>query len=229
LASRRSAEDYIHDGRVTVNGKRVTKLGKMVDESHDVVRVDGKQVRLSRKKVYVLLNKPKGYITTVSDELGRKNVFDIVHVRERIYPVGRLDRNSEGLLLLTNDGEMTNRLLHPSRRIHKTYRAKLNRPFDEQDFEPLVTGLQLEDGKTAPCRARYYTQDPTMIELEIHEGKKHIVRRMFSALGYNVKALKRTQFGPLDLKGLARGQWRLLSPTEVFRLRKAAGLVNAEN
>jgi len=224
VASRRGAEAIIQAGRVTVNGELVTDLAVTVDEHSDIVRLDGRRLSLQRKKVYVLLNKPKGFITTVKDERGRKSILDIVKVRERIYPVGRLDRNSEGLLLLTNDGEMTHRLLHPGYKVSKTYRARLDRPFEEKHFETLVTGVPLDDGVTAPCRARFGPGDGDRIEIQIREGRKRQVRRMFEALGYDVKTLKRVQFGPLKLGELRRGEWRLLSRYEVAQLRKAVGL-----
>ncbi|MBN1479399.1 rRNA pseudouridine synthase [candidate division KSB1 bacterium] len=220
LASRRGVEEIITAGRVTVNGKRITRLGVSINESKDIVRVDGRHVHLQEKQIYILFNKPKGVVTTARDELGRKNVLDIVKVKERIFPVGRLDRNSEGLLLLTNDGELANRLLHPSSKVYKTYRVRLDHPLREKDMDQLVSGMNLDDGVTARCRARFYTDDPQKIELQIHEGRNHIVRRMFAALGYNVKALKRTQFGPLSLKNLGRGQWRWLTPPEIFQLRQ---------
>lgn len=225
LASRRGVEKLILEGRVTVNGKRVSELGFSVDEGNDKVRVDGKQVHPQLKKVYVIFNKPKGLITTAKDEHGRKSVMDVINVKERIFPVGRLDRNSEGLLLLTNDGDLAHRLLHPSYNVTKTYRAKLDQPFKEEDFGILEAGVELDDGMSAPCRAFYYRDDPHYIELNIHEGRKHIVRRMFAALGYEVKALKRTKFGPLTLKNLNRGQWRMLSPSELYTLRKSVGLL----
>ena len=228
VASRRASEKLITAGRVTVNGQRVKELSLIVDEKNDVVRVDGKQVHPQRTKVYILFNKPRGIITTARDELGRKTVFDIVKVRERVFPVGRLDRNSEGLLLLTNDGELAHRLLHPRFEIRKTYRVKLNRPLEDPDLEKLADGVELEDGSMATCRARFYADDPLRIEVQIHEGRKHIVRRLFTAIGYDVKALKRTQFGPLALKDLRRSQWRLLSPTELFHLRKAVGLIDSD-
>ncbi len=228
VASRRGSEAFILAGRVTVNGIRVKELGVVIDEKKDVVRVDGKQISPRINKVYVLLNKPKGVITTVKDERGRKNVLDIVHVRERIYPVGRLDRNSEGLLLLTNDGIMANRLLHPKYKVAKTYRVKLDKPFLQDDFVPLTAGIELEDGRTAPCRARFYSEFQDRVELQIREGRKRQVRRMFEALGYNVKALKRIAFGPLQLKNLRRGEWRLLSMTEVMQLRQAVDLLEQD-
>ncbi len=224
VASRRGADEMISQGRVKLNGKRVTELGVSVDEHNDVVTVDGKRVAPIRNKVYILMNKPKGVITTAKDELGRKNVLDLIDIRERVFPVGRLDRNSEGLLLLTNDGEMANRLMHPRYKVNKTYRARLDRPLEPDDMEPLSSGIELEDGKTAPAHIRFYADAADRVELQIREGRKRQVRRMFEALGYEVKALKRTQFGPLKLKGVERGRWRLLSRTEVWQLRKAVGL-----
>jgi len=225
IASRRGAEEFILAGRITINGRVVKTLGTIVDETKDVVRVDGKVVQPRLKKVYILLNKPKGVITTVKDELGRKNVMDIVKVKERVYPVGRLDRNSEGLLLLTNDGIMAGRLLHPKYKVAKTYRAKLDRPFLQEDFAPLTSGIELEDGKTSPCRARFYSEWPDRVELQLREGRKRQVRRMFEALGYTVKALKRIGFGPLTLRNLKRNEWRLLSMKEVLQLRQAVDLL----
>jgi 23S rRNA pseudouridine2605 synthase len=228
VASRRGAEAYILEGRVTLNGQRVKELGIIVNENKDIVKVDGKQVQPRLKKVYILLNKPKGVITTVKDEFDRKSVMDIVKVRERVYPVGRLDRNSEGLLLLTNDGLMANRLTHPQFKVVKTYRAKLDKPFEQEDFAELTSGIELEDGKTAPCRARFYSDTPDRIELQMREGRNRQVRRMFEALGYEVKALKRTSFGPLNLRNLNRSEWRLLSMTEVMQLRQAVDLMRPE-
>lgn len=225
VASRRSAEQFILAGRVSVNGRLVNTLGSVINENTDVVRVDGKPVQPRLKKVYILLNKPKGVITTVKDELGRKNVMDIVKVKERVYPVGRLDRNSEGLLMLTNDGLLASRLLHPKYKVAKTYRVKLDRPFLQEDFAPLTSGLELEDGKTAPCRARFYCEWPDRVELQLREGRKRQVRRMFESLGYRVKALKRIAFGPLTLGALKRNEWRLLSMKEVLQLRQAADLL----
>ena len=228
VASRRASDAIIAEGRVTVNGQRVVEMGVIINEKSDIVRIDGKKIEPRTNKVYVLLNKPKGVITTVKDEHDRKHVMDIVKVEERIYPVGRLDRNSEGLLLLTNDGEMANRLLHPKFKVVKTYRVKLDKPFLQEDFAPLTSGLELEDGKTAPCRARFYSEFPDRVELQLREGRKRQVRRMFEALGYQVKALKRTAFGPLSLRNLGRSEWRLLSRTEVMHLRQAVDLMKIE-
>jgi len=227
VASRRASEKYILDGRVTVNGKTVTDLATQIDEQQDVVQVDDKTVHPARKTMYVLLHKPKDVITTVHDERGRRTVMDLVDVKESLFPVGRLDRDTEGLLLLTNDGEMANRLMHPSYKIMKTYRVRLNKKFHPDDFDRLESGIELEDGKTAPCRARYYTDEPNRVELQMHEGRKRQIRRMFEALGYRIRHLKRVQYGPIFLKGVERGEWRFLKAGEIKQLRKATKLNNS--
>ncbi len=224
LASRRKAEEFIAAGRVTVNGRCVTDFAVNIEEGRDRVMVDGRKVEPSSKKVYVLLNKPKGYITTVNDELGRRSVMELVKVKERIFPVGRLDRNSEGLLLLTNDGELAHRLMHPSYKVAKVYRVRLSQPFRPADFPVLTGGMELEDGPTQPCKARFYCEFADQVEIRLKEGRTHQVRRMFEHLGYEVLALKRVQYGPLTLKGTARGHWRMLTPQEVRQLRQAVGL-----
>jgi len=224
LASRRASEEIVKAGKVTVNGKSVVELGTVIDETADIVRVDGNVVRPAKKEVFVLLNKPKGYVSTSNDERGRKTVFDLVKFKERLFTVGRLDTNSEGLLLLTNNGELAHRLMHPRFKVAKTYRAKLDREFDPKDFASLTSGLKLEDGWTKPCEAGFYTESALQVELRLREGKKHQVRRMFEALGYQVKSLKRTQFGHLNIHDLERGQWRLLNRQEISQLKSMVGL-----
>ena len=224
LASRRAAEAIIQAGKVTINGVSVVELGTVIDETSDIVRVDGSIVKPVKKELFVLLNKPKGYVTTSNDERGRKTVFDLVKFKERLFTVGRLDTNSEGLLLLTNNGEVAHRLMHPRFKVAKTYRVKLDREFDPNDFAALTSGLELEDGWTKPCEAGFYAESNLQVELRLREGKKHQVRRMFEALGYQVKALKRTQFGQLNIKDLERGQWRLLNRQEVKQLKSLVGL-----
>jgi 23S rRNA pseudouridine2605 synthase len=221
VASRRAAEKYITDGRVLVNGHTITELGTQIDETRDVVLVDGRVIRLERKKVYIVLNKPKGYVTTLADEKGRKTVLDLVSVHERVVPVGRLDYQSEGLLLLTNDGEMMNRLLHPRYGLQKTYYATLKTAFDPAHFSPLTAGVELEEFTTAPCEAWFYGDTTDRIAIRIHEGKKHQIRRMLAHLGYEVKNLRRVCFGPLELGKLRVGQWRYLEPDELRALKKA--------
>jgi 23S rRNA pseudouridine2605 synthase len=225
LASRRAAEKIILEGRVKVNGRIVHELGTQVDEDKDRVTVDGKSVHVQKKKIYVLLNKPKGYVTTVSDERDRKTVMELVDVPERLVPVGRLDYQSEGLLLLTNDGDLAFRLMHPKFKVDKTYYATLKSEFDARHFEPLKSGVRLEEGVTAPCDAWYYAETADRVALRIHEGKKHQVRRMLSELGYEVKNLRRVQFGPLELGRIRVGEWRFLEIAEVRALKKAVGLV----
>lgn len=225
VASRRAADRMIESGRVRVNGRSVRDMGVKIDPDKDIVRVDGKEVHPPRRNIYVLLNKPKGYVTTVSDERGRKTVFDLIKLKARLFPVGRLDLNSEGLLLLTNDGELAHRLMHPRFKISKTYRVRLDRDFNPDDFEALTSGIELEDGVTLPCKARFYTDSGERLEITIREGRNRQVKRMFAALGYDVKALKRIRFGPLELKDVTRGQWRYLTPKEIRELKKSVGLL----
>jgi 23S rRNA pseudouridine2605 synthase len=223
VTSRRGAEQLVLDNKVTLNGKPVKELGTQVDEHKDCVRISGQVIKLQFRKIYIILNKPKGYITTANDERGRKTVFDLVKINSRVFPVGRLDAGSEGLLLLTNDGDLANRLLHPKYKMKKKYRAKLNKPFNPDDFDNFKNGIELEDGLTAPSRAAFYSDDPTRIEVIIHEGKNRQVRRMFEAIGYEIRALKRVQFGPLYLNKVARGKWRHLEKKEVWQLFHAKG------
>ncbi len=225
ISSRRAAEKIILQGRVSMNGQVVTELGTRIDELKDQISVDGKPVHLQKKKIYVLLNKPKGYVTTVNDERDRKTVMELVDVPERLVPVGRLDYQSEGLLLLTNDGDLAYRLLHPRFKVDKTYYATLKSEFDAQHFDLLVAGIQLEDGVTAPCEAWFYGATADRIAVRIHEGRKHQVRRMLLELGYEVKNLRRVQFGPLELGRIRPGEWRYLETAEVRALKKAVGLI----
>jgi len=224
VASRRGAEKIIQQGRVQVNGHAVVDLASQIDEGRDQVQVDGKPVQPQKKKIYVLLHKPKGYVTTVHDERDRKTVMELLDLRERLAPVGRLDYQSEGLLLLTNDGDLIFRLLHPRFKVDKTYYATLKSAFDPKDFDRLTQGMQLQEGAIAPCSAWFYSRTPDRIAVRIHEGQKHQVRRMLSHLGYEIKNLRRVQFGPLQLGRLAVGEWRFLKPEEVRALKQAVGL-----
>jgi 23S rRNA pseudouridine2605 synthase len=218
VASRRAAENFIAAGRVTVNGRTVHELGTRVNPQGQKVCLDGKLLKPVSKKLYILLNKPKGYITTVKDEKGRRTIFSLVKIKERLFPVGRLDADSEGLLLLTNDGDMAHRLMHPKYKMIKTYRVKLNREFHLSDFDRLTAGVELDDGLTSPCRASFYTDSPDRIEIHVHEGRKRQIRRMFEALDYDVKTLKRVQMGPLRLTNEKRGEWRFLTKGEIKQL-----------
>ncbi|MDZ7722728.1 MAG: pseudouridine synthase [candidate division KSB1 bacterium] len=220
FGSRRSVEALITSGQVKINGKPVSDLSVQVNEEKDSVYVNDKKALLPNLDIYILLNKPRGYITTNKDERGRKSVIDLVDIKQRIFPVGRLDAQSEGLLLLTNDGEMANRLMHPRYKFSKIYRVKLDKPLDRADFLPIVKGIELEDGKTAPAKARWYTDEPDRVEIVLKEGKNRQIRRMFETLGYSVKSLKRITYGPLKLSGVKRGEWRYLNANEIRELKQ---------
>ncbi len=223
IASRRACEKLITNGRVTVNGQIVTKLGTRIDEEHDAVAVDGKLVRPAPQRVYIMLNKPSGYVTTVRDTRGRPKVMDLVPATLRLFPVGRLDIDTEGLLLLTNDGELTHRLLHPRFKVAKKYRALLDREVRSEDLARLAKGVALADGMSAPCQVHVTPETPPgrVVELTLHEGRKRQVRRMFAALGYRVLMLRRLGLGPLSLGDLPTGSWRELTPEEVAQLQAA--------
>ncbi|SMC57436.1 pseudouridine synthase [Sporomusa malonica] len=224
IASRRDAEELITAGRVTVNGKVVTELGTKIDSRRARVTVDGKPLK-AEKYVYILLNKPKGVVTTLEDPRGRKTVADIVaKIPERIYPVGRLDYNTEGLLIMTNDGDVTHALTHPSHEIAKTYLAKVQGFPPEDKLDRLRVGIKLEDGVTAPAKINVVDIDRekelTTLEIIIYEGKNRQIRRMCEAIGYPVKNLKRVQYAFLTLEGLRRGQYRQLLASEVEELKR---------
>lgn len=228
LASRREAEEFIKAGRVKVNGVVVTELGTKVEPGRDKVSVDGKPIR-SEKLVYVILNKPKGVVTSLSDPDGRKTVTDLLtDINERVYPVGRLDYNTEGLLLLTNDGALTYALTHPKHEITKTYVAKVKGQPTEEKLDLLRTGIKLEDGMTAPAKVDIIDIDRekglAALEISIHEGRNRQVRRMCDAIGHPVRNLKRIKFAFLDLTGLRRGQYRHLYAAEIERLKSLANI-----
>lgn len=219
VCSRREADTLIAKGEISVNGKVIKELGFKV-RSNDEVKFKGKILR-KEKPVYVLLNKPKDFITTTNDPQGRKTVMDLVAkaTTERIYPVGRLDRHTTGLLLFTNDGEMAKKLSHPSYEVQKIYRVQLDKPFAEEDLEKLKAGLTLEDGFAKVDNAAILSPDGFSIGVELHIGKNRIVRRMFAHLGYEVVRLDRTVYAGLTKETLGRGQWRLLNEREIIRLR----------
>lgn len=225
ITSRRKAEGLITGGKVFVNGKKVTELGTKVDTSNDEVVVDG--VPINREEpVYYLLYKPTGVISSVSDEFDRKVVTDYINVHQRIYPVGRLDFDTSGLLLLTNDGEFANILMHPKYKIRKTYIAKVEGMPLRETLKKLEKGIQLEDGKTAPAQVKVKKTDKTknsaIVEITIHEGKNRQVRRMLEAVGHPVIKLKRENYGFLHLRGMNAGEYRELKPHEVKQLREIA-------
>ncbi len=224
VASRRSCDEIIREGRVTVNGEPVTDLATVVDIELDRVEVDGKHVSLKTKDIYILLHKPLKYVTTVKDEKGRDSVVDLIKINDRIYPVGRLDADTTGLLLLTNDGELAYRLAHPKFGVEKTYIAGLNKKADEKDLITLRRGVNLIDGKTAPCKA--FKIGKEAVQITIHEGKNKQVKRMFRKLGYKVRTLHRSQYGPIQLGKLKYGMWRNLKPNEILALKKIVGLLD---
>jgi len=223
IASRRESEELIKAGRVKVNGVVVTELGTKVEPTRDKVAVDNKPIR-TEKSVYILLNKPRGIVTTLHDPEGRKTVASLLpDISERIYPVGRLDYNTEGLLLMTNDGQLTHALSHPS---HETYRAKvLGRP-PEEKLDRLRAGIKLEDGLTAPAKVNAVEydreKDLTTVEIVITEGRNRQVRRMFEAIGHPVRQLKRVKFAFLTLVGVRRGAYLHLEADEVETLKNIA-------
>lgn len=219
ICSRREADDLISSGQISVNGKIITEMGYKVRPT-DVVKY-GKKALNPEKMVYILINKPKDYITTTDDPEERKTVLDLIAgaCSERVYPVGRLDRNTTGLLLLTNDGELAEKLTHPSSGIKKIYQAELDKPITTEDFEQLQAGVELEDGFIRPDEVGLVTPDAQVVGLEIHSGRNRIVRRMFEHLGYEVQKLDRTVFAGLNKKDLPRGKWRFLTEKEVIKLK----------
>ncbi len=219
IASRRDADKLIAEGQISVNGKIITEMGHKV-QPNDVVKY-GKKILNREKLVYILLNKPKDFITTTEDPNERKTVMDLVKnaCEERVYPVGRLDRNTTGLLLLTNDGELAEKLSHPSNEIKKIYQVELNQPISSEDFEKISNGLELEDGFIKPDELALVTSDAEVVGIKIHSGKNRIVRRIFESLGYEVLKLDRTTYAGLDKKDLPRGKWRYLTDKEVIRIK----------
>lgn len=225
--SRRKAEEFIEKGLVYVNGKRA-KLGDKANDK-DVILLAGERVRISRRKrrLYLMLNKPRGYVTTASDELGRRCVMDLVRdVEDRVYPIGRLDRNSEGLLLFTNDGDFANMIMHPSRHISKTYRVTVPSTVTEDQLTQLSQGVMLDDGHTTmPARVEVElnTADRSVMRITIYEGRNRQIRRMCESVGLEVARLRRTSIGPVKLGMLKPGTYRELTSEEVRALRASAG------
>jgi 23S rRNA pseudouridine2605 synthase len=221
ITSRRDAIPIIKEGKVTVNGHVIIEPGFKVSNA-DTILYNGKKLFTSKNQVYILLNKPKDYITTTEDPQGRKTVLQLIKqaTPERIYPVGRLDRNTSGVLLFTNDGELTQMLTHPSYNVKKVYEAKLNKPLTRADFDKIINGLNLEDGEIhADVLAYADPKDRSVIGIELHSGRNRIVRRIFEHLGYEVKALDRVMYANLTKKNVERGKWRYLSEKEIRLLK----------
>lgn len=225
VCSRREADRLIELGNVTVNGVQVTELGTKIDPAKDDIRFNGERIR-GEKKVYILMNKPKNYVTTVSDPHAEQTVMDLISKSkcpERVYPVGRLDKATTGVLLFTNDGALAEKLTHPSHEIKKIYQANLDKNLKRDDMEAILNGITLEDGPIAADAIAYVDEeDKSKIGIEIHSGRNRIVRRIFEHLGYKVKKLDRVFFAGLTKKNVRRGQWRFLTEQEVARLHMGA-------
>lgn len=224
VASRRKCEDLIAAGKVKVNG-HVASIGDKINPKKDIVAVHGKKINKVDKLYYIMLNKPRGYVTTVSDELGRKTVMELVRdIHARIYPVGRLDRDSEGLLLLTNDGSFANAMTHPKHEFSKVYRVTVREKVSDSTLYNLRSGIELDGRKTSPCEVTVLTEEEnrTVLEFIIHEGRNRQIRRMCESEGLEVARLKRTAIGSLKLGMLGVGKWRELSDSEVTKLLRSS-------
>jgi len=224
IASRRAAEQLMTEGRVTVNGVTVREMGTKADPATDDVRVDGQRVKGPERLRYILLNKPAGYVTTRSDPQRRPTVIDLLRgVREYVYPVGRLDYDTEGLLLLTNDGDLAARLMHPRHGVARTYEARVAGVPNERDLERLRTGIPLEGRRTLPAEVELISQTrDSVLRITIRQGRKRQVRRMCEAVGHPVGALRRVRIGPLSDRRLKPGEWRELTDQELAALRRAS-------
>lgn len=230
VASRRKAEDLIVAGKVKVNG-RVASIGDKINPKKDSVTVFGKKVIKIKNKTYIMLHKPRGFITTLNDEMGRKCVAQLVEdVGKRVYPVGRLDRDSEGLLLLTDDGEFANAITHPAKHVPKTYRVTVRPSINEDQITALTTGIEIDGKMTMPSEVRVISREEGRVVLEIiiHEGRNRQIRKMCDALGLEVARLKRTQIGSVKLGMLKQGDWRNLTDDEVHKLLVSASTERKE-
>jgi pseudouridine synthase len=229
VASRRLSEDLIRQGRVTVNGAVVTELGSKANLDRDDIRVDGRRVQPRRRTRYILLNKPRGYVTTRRDPQGRPTVMDLLkEVHEYVYPVGRLDYDSEGLLLLTNDGELAARLTHPRHEVDRVYEARIRGVPDAHALDRLARGVVVDERRTAPARVELVEarENQAVVEIALHEGRQRQVRKMFEAVGHPVVRLRRVRLGPIADEHLTTGYWRELTPGEIARLRRACKLAS---
>ncbi len=224
VASRRASEALIVEGRVTVNGEGA-QLGQKVDAACDQVLVDGERINIDPDRVYVLLNKPRGVVTTADDPEGRPAVVDLVNLPQRLFPVGRLDKDTEGLLLLTNDGELAHALMHPSFEVERTYVALVPGPVRKKVLAELKAGIALDDGLAKPRRVRVLEEErnQALLEVVMTEGRKREVRRMLGQVGLKVERLARVAYGGVELGDLRQGKWRFLTPPEIARLYAATG------
>jgi len=234
VASRRRSEALIRAGRVQVNGQVVTEMGAQVDPQHDVIQVDGREIRLAETRRYIKLYKPRGYLSVARDDRGRPSLADLVSDIRGLHPVGRLDLDSEGLLLLTDDGDLTLRLTHPRYEHPKEYLVLIRGVPGEQALDRLRRGVPLEDGMTAPARVWIARQSPwasapagqSWMRVVLREGRKRQIRRMCDAVGHPVQRLVRVKMGPIELGELRPGEWRLLSEEELRRLRESVGALD---
>ncbi len=217
IASRRNAETMILDGKVSVNNSVVKELGFKADPETDKIKVNGRAINVNQKKIYIALNKPFGIISSRSDEKGRETVIDLIKSNEYMYPVGRLDYDSSGLLIITNDGDIANSLIHPKYEVEKVYIAYIDGNITNRDIDTFEKGIKLEDGYTAPAKVTILSEDRnlTVLEVIIHEGKNRQIRRMFDALGYGVSKLKRIRIGNIKLEDLKPGEYRNLTKFEI--------------
>lgn len=223
LTARRKADELIFQGRVSVNMKTVTDPSLRIDQEKDIVKVDGEIVKPQSEFIYIVLYKPRGYVTTTRDEKGRPTVMDLIGLNMRLYPVGRLDYDTDGVLLLTNDGEFANMMMHPSHRIFKTYFARLDKQIDEKDIKKLKAGIILDGKQTARAKVRIAQDSSKMcVWISIHEGRNRQVKRMLETIGYRVVKLKRVEYARIGLDGLNPGQWRYLAPHELELAKKLA-------
>ena len=227
ICSRRKAEDLIGAGKVKVNGK-VISIGDKADPDRDLIVVDGKPLH-KKQKIYIAFNKPPDCLTTLDDPRGRKTIFSYLPKSERTIPVGRLDFKTEGLLLLTNDGDFANRVMHPRYEVDKTYLVFLDRPFVKDDIAKLKEGIDVDKVRTSPAKVRYASDARDVIEITIHEGRNRIVRKMMDSLGYGVKRLVRVKIGLVSLGALEKGKWRKLSHQEIMSLQKQKKGLNIKN
>jgi 23S rRNA pseudouridine2605 synthase len=223
VTSRRKSDELIAQGVVKVNGKVVKDLGTKISLT-DKVTMNGNPVNIKEKKTYILLNKPNDYITTTNDEKSRRTVMELINIHERVYPVGRLDRKTTGVLLLTNDGEVANRLMHPKYEVAKEYKVEIDKPINDLQLQKLVKGVDLEDGK-AQASEVYTGKNAREVYIIVHEGRNHLVRRMIESLGFEVVHLDRIRYGFLTKEGLKRGEWRSLKSSEVLALQEMVKLV----
>jgi pseudouridine synthase len=224
FAARRKADELIKDGRVSVNSCVVTELGTKIDPQKDAVRIDGELVKQKSDFTYILLNKPRGYITSASDEKNRPVVLELTRIKKRVFPVGRLDFNSEGLLLLTDDGELAHRLMHPSSLVYKTYMVKLSGAIDDKRLRLLREGVKISGRKTASAFVSVVPNSAKKeIKISIHEGRNRQIRKMLESVGLFVRRLRRTEYANLKDDSLKPGQWRYLTKTEVSELKSVLG------